>query len=117
MTHKRNERGEMTPKISLRDLRKKAEAATTGEWIHDKEHQNALVQTAHTWIATGLTVPDGQFISAAQPATVIALLDALERAREALDDISCGDLSLGEGHPLARIANAVLKELDEVFCE
>lgn len=46
-----------------------------------------------------------------------AELAAVRQAQAALGDIGCGDLELGESHPLARIARNALSAIDSVFGE
>ncbi len=85
--------------IDLNDLKKKAMAATPGEWVIDTdEADNACESTK--WVGVGndeqfhamcgdhddpQSIADAEFIAAASPATVLELVERLERAERRLE--------------------------------
>jgi len=60
----------------LADLRAKAEAATPGPWSRDRDGEIEGLSGEH--VATSYRDQDSAFIAAANPTTILALLDALE---------------------------------------
>lgn len=62
-----------------------AEAATKGPWVHKKSKYNIWRDGHHEYVGTTIRVADSDFIRAADPTKVLALLDALAAARTALD--------------------------------
>jgi len=67
-----------------RELLRLAEAATPGEWAHaDNCGITYCVNDEDYTIAYGGSSDDGAYIAAADPQTVLALLDALDVAEEA----------------------------------
>jgi hypothetical protein len=86
----------------LTHLREAASKATPGEWASEDGGQIICIveqlepalpfpPIATTWIQNGLSdeqnINNGDFISLANPANVLRLLDALEVQREALEQI------------------------------
>lgn len=96
----------MTTKTDRAELRRKAEAATPGPWeIGDGCVQSTL--DGHPLVTVGQCDEDEQYIAAANPAAVLALLDQLdaaERERDGLKQI-IGVLSmLGDPQHVETIA-------------
>lgn len=91
--------------IDLDELRKLAEAATPGPWHFHQDDGTALdisevciprpEEDVDLSIASLLEDRDGAFIAAANPATVLALLDRVERAEAATERIR----EAVSGHP------------------
>lgn len=69
----------------LADLRAKAEAATPGPWVRHHQRHGVSVHRADggfDWVGAGDSEATADFITAANPATVIAMIDEIERLRE-----------------------------------
>jgi len=90
----------MTLSLSLSSLRSAAMAATPGPWEHGGTGSETVVfqrggfPICEMWIRTNDRAEakaTSAFIAQANPATLLALLDALEAARGALDRIACWD--------------------------
>jgi hypothetical protein len=89
---------EITPAL-LSDLRQKAEAATQGPW--NQQGLASLLRFAQKhdgpwnddeYIDCTLQLPeekDADYIAAASPAVVLALVAEVERLRDRLDDLVC----------------------------
>lgn len=68
----------------LADLRAKAEAATPGPWVRHHERYGVSVRNADggfDWVGSCDTEADCNFVTSASTATVLALLDEIERLR------------------------------------
>jgi len=88
----------ITPAL-LSDLRQKAEAATEGPW--NRQGLASLLRYAQKhdgpwnddeYIDCSLPLPeekDADYIAAANPAVVLALVAEVERLRDRLDEIEC----------------------------
>lgn len=68
----------------LTDLRAKAEAATKGEW------RNGTLLTfevfaGNTCVCASQTEPDAAFIAAANPSTILSLIERIERLEHGLE--------------------------------
>lgn len=67
------------------ELRRLAEAATPGPWhaCHDEDGVPQVASGSHeeqrSYVAITSITPDAEYIAAASPAVVLALLDAIER--------------------------------------
>lgn len=65
--------------IDLQKLRTLAEAAVAGPWVADT--RLGTVETAPgpvwQWIARDMTIPNAEYVAAADPQTVLALLDVI----------------------------------------
>ena len=99
-------------KLDLIELRKKAEAATPGEWTQDGHHMSRVIKCtaergspeARHLCGDYITVADAgenwmvdaPFIAAANPAVVLALIDRVEKAEAPeMVCLSCGTVSRG----------------------
>ena len=73
--------------MNLQDLRKLAEAATPGDWgaYIDSADECFRIETEDYDIGVIYSHKDGGFIAAANPATVIALIDLIAQCKEALE--------------------------------
>lgn len=78
-------------------LKAAAEKATPGPWalardrktvVSNQSHPIANLSDAmHRMLADGTTGQDAEFISLANPANVLALVEALEKAQQRIDDL------------------------------
>lgn len=74
----------MIDQEKLTDLRAKAQAATPGPWVRHHERYGVSVRNADggfDWVGSCDTEADRNYIVATDPATVLALLDEIERLR------------------------------------
>ncbi len=79
--------------IDLSELRKLAEAALPGPWM--RNHMYACVHTHNSELRrvcndpnNNADIPTMEYIAAANPATVLALIGAVEAMRDALVEIA-----------------------------
>jgi hypothetical protein len=79
---------EITPAL-LADLRQKAEAYDLKEWVVDDQNVMAGVGYNTEFIAETIAKPDAEYIAAASPAVVLALVAEVERLRDRLDELVC----------------------------
>ncbi|MCU6241182.1 ead/Ea22-like family protein [Enterobacter asburiae] len=83
--------------IDKRALRESAKKATPGPWdiarngktiTSNQSHPVAVItEDFHRFLANGKTGGDAEFIAAANPATVLALLDELEAKEKQIADL------------------------------
>jgi hypothetical protein len=78
--------------INLEELRKLAEAATPGKWIRIQVTSGAAVASLSDTIARIESdetnyLANSDFIAAANPSTIIALLDRLKSAEDVLREV------------------------------
>jgi hypothetical protein len=80
--------------INIARLRELAEKATPGPWHKSGNLNNNVIQTSHitrdVWHICACFhagEPDAEFIAAANPQTILSLLDELEQLRK--DAVSC----------------------------
>lgn len=109
--------------LNKQALREAAEKATPGEWKRMMRNSDELMTTFHgvaignvfVELTTGKRdIFDAEFIAAANPATVLALLDELEAAENNLIDSECHVAGLEES---LRDKQALLEVLDNSLCE
>jgi len=74
-------------KINIKDLIEKAEKATPGPWYHEINSGNS---SSFNWMHY-VDLPDINYISIANPQTVLALIAALKTARETLKLLASSD--------------------------
>jgi hypothetical protein len=79
---------EITPAL-LADLRQKAEAYDLKEWVVDDQNVMAGVGYNTEFIAETIAKPDAEYIAAASPAVVLALVAEVERLRDRLEELVC----------------------------
>jgi hypothetical protein len=79
---------EITPAL-LSDLRQKAEAYDSKEWVVDDQNVMAGFGYNTEFIAETIAKPDAEYIAAANPAVVLALVAEIERLNFALDELLC----------------------------
>jgi len=84
--------GEMSIQITpalLADLRQNAEAYDLKEWVVDDQNVIAGVGYSAEFIAETIAKPDAEYIAAASPAVVLALVAEVERLNIAIEEILC----------------------------
>lgn len=101
--------------IDKHALREAAEKATPGPWCiarngktitSNQSHPVAVItEDFHRMLANGKTGGDAEFISAANPVTVLSLLDELEAKDKQIAELSASHGKLHEG--MAAIYNAI----------
>ncbi|WP_268046979.1 ead/Ea22-like family protein [Citrobacter freundii] len=104
-------------KQALREAVNAANIASWGKWESYKPHKGARgyeVRVGAKAVAQHCLKVDSAFIAAANPSTVIALLDALEAAENNLIDSECHVAELEEA---LRDKQALLEALDNSLCE
>lgn len=122
--------------LNKQALREAAEKATPGEWKRMMRNSDELMTTFHgvaignvfVELTTGKRdIFDAEFIAAANPATVLALLDELEAAEKRIAELSASHSKLrdamaaihntirmdGGYTPLAAILNAAKRAHEE----
>lgn len=82
----------------LQSLKEKAERATKGPWVGDrfdgtvkyqlKTANGAVIVNCDDYKYGFISEEDSEYVKAAQPQTILALIAALETAREGLDEMS-----------------------------
>lgn len=79
--------------MNLQSLREKANAATPGKWTASDPDTNhyEVIERHGGWVARCECQEDTDFIVAANPKTVLALLDALEIAKSFIEGYSYCD--------------------------
>ena len=85
---------EITPAL-LNDLRQKAESYDLKEWVVDDQNVMTGFGYNKEIIAETTGKPDAEYIAAASPAVVLALVAEVERLRNRLVTIECSSC----GHP------------------
>jgi hypothetical protein len=81
-------RVKITPAL-LSDLRQKAGAYDSKEWVVDDQNVMAGFGYNKEIVAETTGKPDAEYIAAASPAVVLALVAEIERLRDKLDDLVC----------------------------
>ncbi len=102
---------------ALREAANAANIASWGKWEPYKPHKGARgyeVKVGAKAVAQHCLKVDSAFIAAANPATVLALLDELEAAENNLIDSECHVAELEEA---LRDKQALLEVLDNSLCE
>ncbi|EMQ2226053.1 ead/Ea22-like family protein [Citrobacter freundii] len=122
--------------LNKQALREAAEKATPGEWKRMMRNSDELMTTFHgvaignvfVELTTGKRdIFDAEFIAAANPSTVLTLLDELESAEKRIDELSASHSKLrdtiaaihntirmdGGYTPLAAILNAAKRAHEE----
>lgn len=94
--------------IDKRALREAAEKATPGPWCiarngktitSNQSHPVAVItEDFHRMLANGKTGGDAEFISAANPVTVLALLDELEAAEKRISELESDNAYIRNRH-------------------
>jgi hypothetical protein len=87
-------RVKITPAL-LSDLRQKAGAYDSKEWVVDDQNVMAGFGYNKEIVAETTGKPDAEYIAAASPAVVLALVAEIERLRDKLDALECPNC----GHP------------------
>ncbi|EPT9029045.1 ead/Ea22-like family protein [Citrobacter freundii] len=108
--------------LNKQALREAAEKATPGEWKRMMRNSDELMTTFHgvaignvfVELTTGKRdIFDAEFIAAANPATVLALLDDLEAAEKRIAELEALEVvlpSVQDVHPLG-------PQSAKIFCE
>ncbi len=76
---------EITPEL-LNDLRQKAEAYDLKEWVVDDQNVIAGIGYNTEFIAETIAKPDAEYIAAASPAVMLALVAEVERLNKRFDE-------------------------------
>jgi hypothetical protein len=79
---------EITPEL-LNDLRRKAEAYDSKDWFVDDQNVMAGFGYNKEIVAETTGKPDAEYIAAASPAVVLALVAEIERLGDKLDALEC----------------------------
>ena len=98
-------------------LKAAAEKATPGPWalardrktvVSNQSHPIANLSDAmHRMLADGTTGQDAEFISLANPANVLALVEALEKAQKRISQLESRTVKLPEPFKLAKSSSGL----------